>query len=132
MFNGEPIQLLRLRNPLGPAAEYVGSWSRDSPEWDDVPPAEQDRLQIRVDAGGDFWMSYADFVKTFTHLEVVHLDSDTSRDEPSLHHKATWQMRLYQGNWLRGVTAGGCRNNPGAYKNKLYLEKIMSCQGMIL
>jgi len=44
---------------------------------------------------------------------MVHLDSDTSRDEPSLHHKRTWQMRLHQGTWQRGVTAGGCRNNPG-------------------
>lgn len=58
-------------------------------------------------------ISYSDFVKTFSHLEVVHLDSDTSRDEPSLHHKNTWQMRLYQGAWQRGVSAGGCRNNPG-------------------
>lgn len=58
-------------------------------------------------------MNYNEFVKTFTHLEMVHLDSDTSRDEPSLNHKRTWQMRLHQGTWQRGVTAGGCRNNPG-------------------
>lgn len=58
-------------------------------------------------------MSYSEFVKTFTHIEAVHLDSDTAKDEPSLHHKQTWQMRLYQGAWIRGVTAGGCRNNPG-------------------
>jgi len=58
-------------------------------------------------------ISYSDFVKTFTHLEVVHLDAETSRDEPSLHSKHTWQMKLYQGSWRRGVTAGGCRNNQG-------------------
>lgn len=60
-------------------------------------------------------ISYSDFVKTFTHLEVVHLDAETSRDEPSLHSKHTWQMKLYQGSWRRGVTAGGCRNNEGSY-----------------
>jgi len=59
-------------------------------------------------------ISYSDFVKTFTHLEVVHLDAETSRDEPSLHSKHTWQMKLYQGSWRRGVTAGGCRNNQGS------------------
>lgn len=64
-----------------------------------------------------FRISYSDFVKTFSHLEVVHLDSDTSRDEPSLHHRNTWQMKLYQGSWQRGVSAGGCRNNTGICKN---------------
>lgn len=58
-------------------------------------------------------ISYTDFVKTFTHLEVVHLDQETSKDEPSLYRKHTWQMRIHQGSWQRGVTAGGCRNNPG-------------------
>ncbi|GLV45685.1 Calpain C [Carabus blaptoides fortunei] len=124
-FSGEPMQLLRLRNPLGPATEYVGSWCRDSPDWADVPPHEQDRLQVRGDAG-DFWMSYSDFVKTFSHLEVVHLDSDTSRDEPSLHHKATWQMRLYQGTWQRGVSAGGCRNNPDTFHINPQLHLLLS------
>lgn len=65
-------------------------------------------------------ISYSDFVKTFTHLEVVHLDAETSRDEPSLHSKHTWQMKLYQGSWRRGVTAGGCRNNQGSFKYFTY------------
>lgn len=62
---------------------------------------------------GEFWMPYMDFIKTFTHLEVVHLDSETSRDEPSMADKKRWSMRFYSGAWQRGVTAGGCRNNSG-------------------
>lgn len=58
-------------------------------------------------------MSYSDFVRTFTQLEVIHLDGETSRDEPSLRHKTPWTSRVYQGTWLKGVTAGGCRNNAG-------------------
>ncbi|XP_049812675.1 calpain-C [Schistocerca nitens] len=125
-FNGEPVQLVRLRNPLGPGGEYVGAWARDSPEWDEVPPSEKERLNVRHMGEGEFWISYSDFVKTFTHLEVVHLDSDTSRDEPSLHHKNTWQMRLYQGSWRRGVTAGGCRNNPDTFHINPQLHLILS------
>ena len=62
---------------------------------------------------GEFWMSYNDFLRTFTHIEAVHLDADTARDEPSLIGKMPWILRLYHGRWQKGVTAGGCRNNPG-------------------
>jgi hypothetical protein len=27
---------------------------------------------------GEFWMAFVDFITNFTHLECVHLDSDTS------------------------------------------------------
>ena len=62
---------------------------------------------------GEFWMPFRSWVNTFTHLEVVHLDGDTSRDEPSLQDKIPWVVRLYQGQWRKGVTAGGCRNFTG-------------------
>ena len=58
-------------------------------------------------------MSYNDFLRTFTHIEAVHLDADTARDEPSLIGKMPWVLRLYHGRWQKGVTAGGCRNNTG-------------------
>lgn len=125
-FSGEPVQLVKLRNPMGPGGEYVGAWARDSMDWDEVPPQEKERLAVRHMGDGEFWISYSDFVKTFTHLEVVHLDSDTSRDEPSLHHKNTWQMRLYQGAWQRGVSAGGCRNNPDTFHINPQLHLILS------
>nr|CAD7423194.1 unnamed protein product [Timema monikensis] len=115
LFSGEPLQLVKLRNPTGPGEEYVGAWSRDSPDWDEVPPQEKERLAVRHMGDGEF-----------CHLEVVHLDNDTSRDEPSLHHKNTWQMRLYQGAWQKGVSAGGCRNNPDTFHINPQLHLILS------
>ncbi|XP_034254339.1 calpain-C isoform X2 [Thrips palmi] len=120
----EAVQLVKLRHPQG-AADVVGAWSRDSQLWDDLAAVERDRLTGKHLGDGEFWMSYSDFVKTFSHLEVVHLDSDTARDEPSLHHKNTWQMRLYQGAWQRGVSAGGCRNNPETFHINPQLHLIL-------
>lgn len=113
-FNGDAVQLIKLRNPLGQSLEYVGAWGPEAPDWSEVSPVELDRLKSKT-VEDEFWMPYSDFIKTFTNLEVVHLDSDTSRDEPSLHSKSMWQMRLYQGYWQRGVSAGGCRNNPDTF-----------------
>ncbi|KAJ1524963.1 hypothetical protein ONE63_009816 [Megalurothrips usitatus] len=123
-LSGEAVQLVKLRHPQG-AADVVGAWSRDSLLWDELPAIERDRLTGKHLGDGEFWMSYLDFVKTFSHLEVVHLDSDTARDEPSLHHKNTWQMRLYQGAWQRGVSAGGCRNNPETFHINPQLHLIL-------
>ncbi|GLH12036.1 Putative calpain 3 [Gryllus bimaculatus] len=83
-FSGEPVQLVKLRNPMGPGGEYVGTWARDSVDWDEVPPQEKERLAVRHMSDGEFWISYSDFVKTFTHLEVVHLDN-TFHINPQLH-----------------------------------------------
>ncbi|KAI4469403.1 calpain [Holotrichia oblita] len=124
-FSGEGVQVIKLRNPLGPAAEYIGPWSVDAPEWSEATPHEQERLQAKI-TEDEFWIPYTEFIKTFTHLEVVHLDSDTSRDEPSLHNKNTWQMRLYQGNWQRGVSGGGCRNNPDTFHINPQLHLLLS------
>jgi hypothetical protein len=42
------------------------------------------QLEACLEKDGDFWMAYSDWLKTFTHIEVIHLDGDTAKDEPSL------------------------------------------------
>jgi len=120
-YSGESIQLVKLQNPLG-GDEYIGPFGVESPDWADVDGG----AVVYKPNEGEFFMVYADFLKVFTHLEVVHLDSDTSRDEPSLQGKCTWQMRLYQGNWIKGVSAGGCRNNPETFHINPQLNLLVS------
>ena len=111
--SGELVQLVHLRAGTD-SASYLGSWAPGSEDWDTVDHEERARLGGGGgQEAGEFWMPYMDFIKTFTHLEVVHLDSDTARDEPSMADKRRWSMRFYSGAWQRGVTAGGCRNNSG-------------------
>lgn len=94
----EQISLVRLINPLGPGAEFIGAFGRDSREWLDI--SDQDRLRCEsvedVEEEGDsaFWMSWHEFVKSFTHVEVVHLDGETSRDEPSLRGRHPLQLKV--------------------------------------
>ncbi|KAG7164597.1 Calpain-C-like, partial [Homarus americanus] len=125
-YSGEQVTLVRLRTPLGTNVEYLGAWGRTAPEWDEVPPHEKERLNLKYMPDGEFWMAYSDFVRTFSQLEVIHLDGETSRDEPSLRHKTPWTSRVYQGAWQRGVTAGGCRNNPDTFHINPQLHLILS------
>jgi len=128
---GDTVQLVRLRDPFatatfGTTSGFNGDWSSFSATWERVTVQERDRLLGQLDVG-EFWISFMDLTQTFTHLECVHLDSDTARDEPSLSDKnRKWLMRLYQGAWKRGVTAGGCRNNPDSFHINPQLQLFLT------
>ncbi|DAZ99275.1 TPA: LOW QUALITY PROTEIN: hypothetical protein N0F65_005443 [Lagenidium giganteum] len=64
-------RLVQLRNPWG-QSEWTGAWSDGSPEW----TAEwMTALNHRFGDDGAFWMSYEDFLKTYTTLDRTRIFS---------------------------------------------------------
>ncbi|XP_066536489.1 calpain-1 catalytic subunit [Hoplias malabaricus] len=108
-FRGTPTKLVRIRNPWG-EVEWTGSWSDNSREWDSVDSSTRNRLQNRSE-DGEFWMSFRDFLQEFSRLEICNLTADAL--EASQVKK--WSTSLYNGEWRRGSTAGGCRNFPATF-----------------
>ncbi|KAJ8678899.1 hypothetical protein QAD02_014686 [Eretmocerus hayati] len=104
------IPLLRLRNPWGNEAEWNGPWSDGSPEWRFIPDHEKEELGLTFDVDGEFWMSFQDFKKYFTNLEICNLNPDSLTEDDLSRGKKKWEMSVFEGEWVRGVTAGGCRN----------------------
>ncbi|KAK0096665.1 hypothetical protein PV326_004775 [Microctonus aethiopoides] len=104
------IPLLRLRNPWGNEAEWNGPWSDQSPEWRFIPDHEKEELGLTFDIDGEFWMSFHDFRKYFTNLEICNLNPDSLTEDDLNSGKKKWEMSVFEGEWVRGVTAGGCRN----------------------
>ncbi|XP_069159494.1 uncharacterized protein [Procambarus clarkii] len=105
------IPLIRIRNPWGNEAEWQGAWSDQSPEWRYIPPEEKEEIGLTFEHDGEFWMSFKDFLSNFTMLELTNLNPDSLDDEDitgSVQHK--WEMSVFEGAWIRGSTAGGCRN----------------------
>uniref|UniRef100_A0A8C0QE20 Calpain-9 n=1 Tax=Canis lupus familiaris TaxID=9615 RepID=A0A8C0QE20_CANLF len=103
-FQGQKMELIRVRNPWG-QVEWNGSWSDSSSEWRSVGPAEQKRLCHTALDDGEFWMAFRDF-KHFDKVEICNLTPD-ALEEDALHK---WEVTVHQGSWVRGSTAGGCRN----------------------
>jgi len=103
------IPLLRIRNPWGNEHEWVGAWSDRSQEWQYIPEGEKQELGLTFESDGEFWMSFQDFMKNFNRLEVCNLDPDSLDDDLRGTGKR-WDANVFEGSWLRGVTAGGCRN----------------------
>ncbi|XP_042207805.1 calpain-A-like isoform X3 [Homarus americanus] len=105
------IPLIRIRNPWGNEAEWQGAWSDQSPEWQFIPPEEKEEIGLTFEHDGEFWMSFKDFLTNFTMMEMTNLNPDSLDDEDitgSVQHK--WEMSVFEGAWIRGSTAGGCRN----------------------
>lgn len=119
---GDSVQLVRMRDPLaseaiGSKGGYNGEWSATSNAWGRVSIHERDRLLGQLNVG-EFWMSFVALTETFTNLECIHLDTDTAKDETSLADRPKrWTIKMFQGFWRRGVSAGGCRNHDSFHIN---------------
>ncbi|CAG01231.1 unnamed protein product [Tetraodon nigroviridis] len=111
------VRLVRLRNPWG-QVEWNGPWSdknrpfrllrNSSKEWSTLSKAEKEKLHHQSAEDGEFWMSFEDFKKNYTKIEICNLTPDALEDDKI--HK--WTVSVNEGRWVRGCSAGGCRNYP--------------------
>uniref|UniRef100_A0A3Q4AIV7 Uncharacterized protein n=1 Tax=Mola mola TaxID=94237 RepID=A0A3Q4AIV7_MOLML len=99
-----PVQLVRIRNPWG-QVEWTGPWSDGSKEWNYVSKDDKSKLN-HVAEDGEFWISYSDFIRQFSSLEICNLTPDTLASNDVRH----WNHYQFEGMWRMGSTAGGCRN----------------------
>ncbi|XP_058149995.1 calpain-3 isoform X2 [Dasypus novemcinctus] len=121
LFKDEKVKLVRLRNPWG-QVEWTGSWSDSWKEWRFVDKDEKARLQHQVTEDGEFWMSYDDFIHHFTKLEICNLTADALESDKL----QAWTVSVNEGRWVRGCSAGGCRNFPDTFwTNPQYRLKLL-------
>uniref|UniRef100_A0A1A8UPS7 Calpain-3 n=1 Tax=Nothobranchius furzeri TaxID=105023 RepID=A0A1A8UPS7_NOTFU len=87
------ISLIRLRNPWG-IVLWKGPWCPNSKEWLTISPADRENLKKQTVETSEFWMSFDDFKKTFTKLEMCNLTPDTLQDD----ERQTWTVSMREQN----------------------------------
>lgn len=124
--NGD--KLLQIYNPSG-TVEWQGPWSDGAPEWDTV--AEEDRKKLHVKAeDGMFWMSWNDFVKHFTWLNITRLVSTSV-----FSNAPRWHASYKFGSWDPVLkTAGGCMNYRDSFlsNNRQYSIFVPRDQSIVI
>lgn len=119
------IPLLRLRNPWGNEAEWNGAWSDKSSEWRYIPDHAKEDIGLNFDHDGEFWMSYRDFLKYFDRMEICNLSPDSLSEEQEEGTKKKWNMNVFEGEWVAGMSAGGCRNYLDSFhRNPQYIMTL--------
>ena len=103
-FNAEKLFLVKLRNPWG-EKEWNGAWSDGSKEWEQLSKSEREKLGIKVENDGEFWMSWEDFCRHFTTITICVL---VNTSVFTIHK--TYNEGAFKSKW-EGSTAGGCVNN---------------------
>uniref|UniRef100_A0A8C5D3N7 Calpain-2 catalytic subunit n=1 Tax=Gadus morhua TaxID=8049 RepID=A0A8C5D3N7_GADMO len=109
-YRGDMEKLVRIRNPWG-QVEWTGNWSDNSMQWRQINDDDRERLMSHRAEDGEFWMSFTDFLRHYSRLEICNLTPDALSDDSI----TKWALSMYNGNWRRGSTAGGCRNYPHTF-----------------
>lgn len=125
------VPLLRIKNPWGNEAEWKGAWGDGSKEWGFIDDETKEEIGLVFDADGEFWMSFKDFMAHFDRIEICNLSPDSLEEE---YGKKKWNMSIFEGAWVEGESAGGCRNYLGKlrffenfYKLGLKLSFFLIC-----
>jgi hypothetical protein len=92
--NVDGFKLFHIRNPWG-QSEWQGAWSDNSPLWKQHPNVAKVCNPLSKDDGA-FWMSYKDFCKYWTMIDIVRLYPK----------EQGWNCKMQQSEW-KGITAGG-------------------------
>lgn len=72
-------------------------------------------MGLTFDRDGEFWMSFRDFSAHYSRLEIVNLNADSLEEEELSSDKKRWSANEFAGNWVKGASAGGCRNHLGKF-----------------
>ena len=84
--------------------QWNGPWSERSWEWDSLSDRDKELLSVRVRNEGEFWMSFDDFAKQFSHLDLVSRE-DISASKSSIRRLVITEKAPTRAfSWLKAAT----------------------------
>ncbi|KAM6413596.1 calpain-6 [Rhynochetos jubatus] len=131
-FKAEKLFMIRLRNPWG-KREWNGAWSDNSEEWKKVSNSERKNLGLTLENDGEFWMTFEDWCKNFTDVDICRI---VNTSYFSIHK--TWEKKMTRGAWAKNSEpllnrSGGCFDNRETFlQNPQYIFDVKKTEDKVL
>lgn len=119
---GQSLLLLRIHNPWGRRC-WQGPWREGGEGWSRVTPAEACALLGQLQAG-EFWVEETEFLREFDEVTVGFPLSESGHLQSLCSGQELCHTQQLPGAWVRGQSAGGCRNHSGFPSNPKFWLRV--------
>ncbi|XP_023965541.2 calpain-10 isoform X1 [Chrysemys picta bellii] len=107
--SGKEIILLRIRNPWGRRC-WKGHWREGGQGWSQLDPVVASELLSQIQEG-EFWVEEEEFFKEFDEITIGFPVTEDGQLQSLYTEKVLSHTQHLCGSWVKGQSAGGCRNN---------------------
>uniref|UniRef100_A0ABI7XD12 Calpain catalytic domain-containing protein n=1 Tax=Felis catus TaxID=9685 RepID=A0ABI7XD12_FELCA len=119
---GQAILLLRIQNPWGRRC-WQGPWREGGEGWSRVDPADEATLLSQLQEG-EFWVEEEEFLQEFDEVTVGFPITEAGHLQSLYSEKELCHTQELPGAWVKGQSAGGCRNNSGFPSNPKFWLRV--------
>ncbi|XP_062843880.1 calpain-10 isoform X2 [Trichomycterus rosablanca] len=119
---GDQVRLLRIRNPWGRKA-WNGAWTESGSGWNCLDPSCSADLLGRTQEG-EFWVDEMEFRQEFDEVTVGYPISEDWHLQSIYTGSLLTHSQQISGAWVKGQSAGGCRNNSSYSSNPKFWLKV--------
>ncbi|XP_059800583.1 calpain-10 isoform X1 [Hypanus sabinus] len=122
-LEGDCINLLRIRN-MWDRRCWNGSWQEGGDGWNKVDVAVAAQLMSLAEEG-EFWVEEQEFLQEFDEVTIGYPINTDGHILSLLTGKILCHTLQISGDWVKGQSAGGCRNNSSFYSNPKFWLRIL-------
>ncbi|XP_017930545.1 calpain-10 isoform X2 [Manacus vitellinus] len=120
--SGKEIFLLRIRNPWGRRC-WKGPWCEGGQGWNQLDPVVASELLSQI-GEGEFWVDEEEFFREFDEITMGFPVNEEGRLQSLYTEKVLYHSQNLFGSWVRGQSAGGCRNNSSFPTNPKFWLRV--------
>ncbi|XP_033279771.2 calpain-10 isoform X6 [Orcinus orca] len=119
---GQSILLLRIQNPWGRRC-WQGPWREGGEGWNRVESAAQSELLSQLQEG-EFWVEEDEFLREFDEVTIGFPISEAGHLQSLCSGRVLCHTQELPGAWVKGQSAGGCRNYSGFPSNPKFWLRV--------